>query len=394
MNYRLSHEFDTQLNCGVLRFNNMSVLIDFKDLFSIINFDRNFIYYHPNEKDYPYYLRHNQKISYLEFLFKFNPSNIEYVFKNNNKFDLRRENVVVYHNLHNKMIHEYNAVDFKLGHFSEMGIDAYVMKNPLWKIVENDKEYWLMYCEKNTIVKLCPISLDKIMEYEKYANNGTKLTFFKCANGYIAASNNLYIHQIITGCHGNGKGTKTISVDHIDQNPLNNAWENLRTATRYKQEQNCNGIKESTKRERKCGAQDLPEGITQTMMKKYVSYCKDYADKEKTVQREYFRVESHPKLDKIWSTTKSRKVSIQEKLAQANKVVDDLERDIYPTKDVVPLPKYVSLVVTREKPHLVFEKREDGKRLNLKMVMPDNYDIDEQLIILKAKLDEKYGIAF
>jgi hypothetical protein len=372
----------------------MSVLIDFKDLFSIINFDRNFIYYHPNEKDYPYYLRHNQKISYLEFLFKFNPSNIEYVFKNNNKFDLRRENVVVYHNLHNKMIHEYNAVDFKLGHFSEMGIDAYVMKNPLWKIVENDKEYWLMYCEKNTIVKLCPISLDKIMEYEKYANNGTKLTFFKCANGYIAASNNLYIHQIITGCHGNGKGTKTISVDHIDQNPLNNAWENLRTATRYKQEQNCNGIKESTKRERKCGAQDLPEGITQTMMKKYVSYCKDYADKEKTVQREYFRVESHPKLDKIWSTTKSRKVSIQEKLAQANKVVDDLERDIYPTKDVVPLPKYVSLVVTREKPHLVFEKREDGKRLNLKMVMPDNYDIDEQLIILKAKLDEKYGIAF
>jgi hypothetical protein len=372
----------------------MSVLVDFKDLFSIINFDRNFIYYHPNEKDYPYYLRHNQKISYLEFLFKFNPSNIEYVFKNNNKFDLRRENVVVYHNLHNKMIHEYNAVDFKLGHFSEMGIDAYVMKNPLWKIVENDKEYWLMYCEKNTIVKLCPISLDKIMEYEKYANNGTKLTFFKCANGYIAASNNLYIHQIITGCHGNGKGTKTISVDHIDQNPLNNAWENLRTATRYQQEQNCNGIKEGTKRERKCGAQDLPEGITQTMMKKYVSYCKDYADKEKTVQREYFRVESHPKLDKIWSTTKSRKVSIQEKLAQANKVVDDLERDIYPTKDVVPLPKYVSLVVTREKPHLVFEKREDGKRLNLKMVMPDDYDIDEQLLVLKAKLDEKYGIAF
>lgn len=390
MNYRLSHEFDAQLNCGVLNFNQGSVLVDFKDLFSIINFDRNFIYYHPKEKDYPYYLRHNQKISYLEFLFKFNPSNVEYIFKNNNKFDLRRENVVIYHHSHKQMTDTYDVIDYKVGHYSEMGVDAYVMKNPLWKIVENDKEYWLMHCEKNTIVKLCPTSLDKIMEYEKYANNGTKLTFFKSQNGYVNTSNNLYMHQIITGCHGNGKGTKNISVDHIDQNPLNNAWENLRIATRYQQEQNSKGIKEGTKRDRSYSAQDLPEGITQIMMKKYVVYYKDYADKEKTIQREYFRVEKHPKLDKLWSTTKSCKVTIQEKLAQANKVVDDLEKGIYPTKDVVLLPKYVSLVVSREKPHLVFEKREDGKRLNVKMVLPDEYDIDEQLIILKAKVNAKY----
>jgi hypothetical protein len=371
----------------------MSVLVDFKDLFSIINFDRNFIYYHPKEKDYPYYFRHNQKISYLEFLYKFDPSNVEYVFKNNNKFDLRRENVLVHHHTHKQMTDAYNVVDYKVGHYSEMGIAAYVMKNPLWKIVENDKEYWLMYCEKNTIVRLCQTSLDKIIEYENITNEENKITWYKCANGYIMGNNNLYIHQVITECHGNGKGTKTISVDHIDQNPLNNTWENLRIATRYQQEQNSNGIKEGTKRERKCGAQDLPEGITQIMMKKYVSYCKDYADKEKTIQREYFRVEKHPKLDKLWSTTKSCKVSIQEKLAQANKVVDDLERGICPVKDVV-LPKYFSLILMREKQHLVFEKREDGKRLNLKMVMPDDYDIDEQLLILKAKLDEKYGIAF
>ena len=28
-------------------------------------------------------------------------------------------------------------------------------------------------------------------------------------------------------CYGNGKGTKSISVDHIDQNPLNNRIENI-----------------------------------------------------------------------------------------------------------------------------------------------------------------------
>lgn len=40
-----------------------------------------------------------------------------------------------------------------------------------------------------------------------------------------------------------------------------------------------------------------------------------------------------------------------------NKIVDDLENDIYPNKDTPTLPKYVSLIVMRDKPHLVFEKK-------------------------------------
>ena len=125
-------------------------------------------------------------------------------------------------------------------------------------------------------------------------------------------------------------------------------------------------------------------------MKKYVVYYKDYADKEKKRLREYFRIESHPKLDKIWSTTKSNKITIQEKLSQANKVVDDLENDIYPEKNDPALPKYVSLIITRDKPHLVFEKRIDDKRFNIKMVLPENYDLQEQLEKLNEKIKEKY----
>jgi hypothetical protein len=204
-------------------------------------------------------------------------------------------------------------------------------------------------------------------------------------------SNNLYIHQVIMNCYGNGKGTKNVSVDHIDQNPLNNTQENLRVATRKEQEQNSKGIKEATKRERKSNAKDLPDGITLDMMRKYVVYYQEWLDKEHTKEREFFKIEKHPKLDKPWVTTKSGKILIQEKLAQANKVVDDLANDIYPDKNEPALPKYVSLVITRDKPHLVYEKRIiDGKRLNIKMVLPEEYDLQDQLATLNEKIKEKY----
>jgi hypothetical protein len=300
---------------------------------------------------------------------------------------------LIYHKFHKNIANKYNILDFKLGHFFDVGNDAYIMKNPMWKIIENDKEYWLMYCEKDTIIKLCQKSLDKIKEYEN-KNEGNKITFFRHNNGYICGTTKIYIHQIITGCYGNGKGTTNISVDHIDQDPLNNTWENLRIATRKEQEQNSKGIKPGTKRERKHNAQNLPSGITQEMIKKYVVYYKDYADKEKTQMRQYFRVEKHPKLDKLWSTTKSCKITIQEKLLQANKVVDDLENDIYPEKEVSELPKHVSLIVSRGKPHLVFERKINDKRLNIKMVLPEEYDLQEQLEILNKKVKEKYNNTF
>jgi hypothetical protein len=194
-------------------------------------------------------------------------------------------------------------------------------------------------------------------------------------------------------CYGNGKGTKNISVDHIDQDPLNNSLENLRIATRKEQEENSNGIKAGTKRERKQSAIQLPEGITQNMMHKYVVYYHEWLDKEHTREREFFKVEKHPKLDKIWFTSKSNKVSIQEKLEQANKVVDDLENDIYPEKDTPILPKYVSLITMREKEHLVYEKKIEGKRLNLKMVLPSTYDLKEQIDRLDEKIKEKYNVS-
>ena len=312
--------------------------------------------------------------------------------KNKNETTMNKEkNSIKYHQYHNQITEKYDVIEYIEGHYSYIGHDANIMKNPIWRVKENNgKEVLLMYCEKDTIVKLCDKSYQVINQYEKNENDGKKITWYKHQNGYVLCHKNLYIHQIITGCYGNGQGTKNISVDHIDRDTVNNTFDNLRIATREIQEQNSKGIMAGTKRERKHNAKDLPEGIEQHMMKKYVVYYHEWLDKEHTKPREYFKIETHPKLEKSWIGTKSGKVSIMEKLKQVNKIVDDLEKDVYPDDNTVVLPKYVSLVVAREKPHLVFEKRTQDKRMGLKMVLPEEYDLQEQLIILNEKIKEKY----
>jgi hypothetical protein len=383
---------NTEFNCGEIKYNGKIYLVDNADMCRIVNSKRTFVFI--SDEDYPSYSYNYRRITYLDFIFSVNGEYVYFVFINENKNDLRRKNVKIYHHAHKTIIKNYNIHEYQEGHYQTMGQDANIMKNPIWKILENEKEYVLMYCEKDTICKLCAISYQKIIDYEINENNGKKLTWYKHRNGYIIThltnEKLLYIHQIIMECYGNGKGTKLISVDHIDQDPLNNSYENLRIASRKEQENNSKGIKDGTKRERKSSAQPLPEGFTQQMMKKYVVYYHEWLDKEKTKYREFFKVEKHPKLDKVWTTTKSGKVSLLDKLNQANKVVDDLENNIYPVKEIPSLPTYFSMVVMREKYHLVYEKRMNGKRLNMKMVLPEDYDLDTQMEFFKEKLNEKY----
>jgi hypothetical protein len=111
--------------------------------------------------------------------------------------------------------------------------------------------------------------------------------------------------------------------------------------------------------------------------------------------REFFKVEKHPKLQKPWMSSKSCKTSTFEKLEQANTVVDNLENDIYPSEseDAAGLPKCIYISEFRNKPHLVFDMRKDGsdKRLSLKMVLPSEYNLQDELQRFREKITAKYG---
>lgn len=370
-------------------YNNVNFVISFEQHNKIMDFNKIFIL--SNLEIYPS-VRYNYKnYNLIDYLFNINLDNAYITFKNENIYDLRPENIEFFHNYNKTIIEKYPDAIYIQGHINSCGKDARHIKNPYWIVKENDKINYLMYCQPNDICILDKLSYEKIIEYEKEFNNNNKLTFYKHHKSkYICCSDNLYIHQIITRCYGNGRGTKEISVDHIDQNPLNNCFNNLRIATRKEQEQNCNGTKEGTKRNRKHNARDLPEDIAQDMLKKYVVYYKERKYKDKDIWREFFKVEKHPKLDKPWTGSKEDKISILDKLKQANKIVEDLDNDTYEKKEK-ELPTYYNF--NKAKTHLIYDRKlDDEKRENLKMKLPINYNLEEQLALIQTKVREKYGI--
>jgi len=431
---------DEELDCYVIECGTHKYLVD-RDGYQLIISSGKAFYFDPQKDEYPYYKNSNNKlVNYIEIIYSINPSLNIVRFKNNNKNDLRRCNTIITPHYFARAIEGYNIIEYIGSHFPKTGVHAGVIKNPTWKIREDDgTETIVMYCEPGVLCKLCDESYEIITVFEREHNKGTKITWHQHTNGYIQGhliGKTLYIHQIIMNCFGNGKGTATFSVDHIDRNTLNNRRNNLRIATREEQQNNTKGIIPGTKRERS-SKKELPEGLTYDMLHKFVYYnIEKYGSGDKT--REFFRVE-HSDLPKCWSSSKSEKVSITDKLASANKVAEDLEKGILPDKKVrsvanvintkqtskkdtseqsttnnnititatntvieplkqkkeeteqVALPKYVRIEISREKPHLTFDKRTENGRFGVRMVIKNGTDIRGTLIKLNEKIIEKYG---
>lgn len=146
----------------------------------------------------------------------------------------------------------------------------------------------------------------------------------KNPGGYIMATINyksVYLHHIIMERMGIPKPGEGYSIDHINRNKLDNRRENLRWASQSVQNSN------TSKRNRKDIARALPEGITQDMLPKYVVYYKECYNKEKDLYREYFKIEKHSKLEKPIMSSKSNKISIQDKLKEIKEKLADLNKD-------------------------------------------------------------------
>lgn len=157
------------------------------------------------------------------------------------------------------------------------------------------------------------------------------------------------------------------------------------------------------KRERKQTAQILPQGITHNMMKKYVVYYREmvYLKNGKCIPREYFKVESHPKLARPWVTSKSTKISLLEKLNDANEYVMKLSE----SESAPELPKYTMMRVVRDTPtaticSLVYDRKDNlngfrwtcSHTFSCPTLPVTATAVSLALQHLSDKLREKYGV--
>lgn len=220
-------------------------------------------------------------------------------------------------------VQTFNVISAHPGHTPRLGKSAGIELNRYWHVNDNGTEFYIMESRTSDdqyhYFKFSIESLHKALKFKEVDNP----TWYVGKNGYVTThyqNSGIYFHQHIMDYYGQQSADTTLvkglSVDHINQDKLDNRITNLRLATQHEQNMNTSRVHEK--------GTNLPDNclFTSADIPKYISF---YPERISNGAKHgmHFVVEfklpaSKQKISR--KTTKSVDKSIYYKLIQAIKI--------------------------------------------------------------------------
>jgi hypothetical protein len=220
-------------------------------------------------------------------------------------------------------VQTFNVISAHPGHTPKLGKSAGIELNRYWHVNDNGTEFYIMESRTSDglfhYFKFSMDSLPKALKFKELDNP----SWYVGKNGYVTThyqNSGIYFHQHIMDYYGQQSAdttlNKSLSVDHINQDKLDNRLTNLRLATQHEQNMNTSRVHEK--------GTNLPDNclFTSADIPKYISF---YPERISNGAKHglHFVVEfrlpaSKQKISR--KTTKSVDKSIYYKLIQAIKI--------------------------------------------------------------------------